>query len=423
MNKKEKSLLSRFFSHNITLLVMAFIIAVTAWFIINLSSTVENRTNTIDNIPINIELPEAAEEEGLKMFGAQGLTASVTVKGNIISTSSITTNDIQVVATQNASMISAGTYTLPIVAKQTGMKSDYTIDSVTPSTITVYVDREKSAEFTIDNQITVEHEDEKNHYANTALSQSKVMVTGPETQVNKIASVAVIDTLSGQTETKEESLVYLDENGDPLELHYVTADFDSVEVSVTVLPIMTVSLSVDVTNAPSDYPSIEISPSAIRIAGPQETLDSIKDNKITIGTLDFTKFNYEGVKEKFDITLPSGCKVISGETTATVTMDLNSYYSTTVNAKISNSIDTSTYSAELVSSNTVEITICGPEDLVDEISASDITAVTDFTGLLDDAKAGKTISLTVPLKITLGSDYSECWVYGTYTANVNVTKK
>ena len=77
----------------------------------------------------------------------------------------------------------------------------------------------------------------------------------------------------------------------------------------------------------------------------------------------------------------------------------------------------------MVSSNTVDITVCGPEDLINSISASDITATTDYTGLLDDAKAGKTMSLTVPLKISYGSDYAECWIYGTYTVNVNVTKK
>ena len=155
-NKKEKSLLSRFFSHNITLLVMAFLIAVSAWFIINLSSNAENRTASVD-VPIIVELPEDAQKEDLKLFGAEGLTATVVVKGNLMATSTVTSSDIQAVATQNASLLSPGYHTLPIVARQTGIKSNYTIDSVNPSDITVYVDREKQAEFTIDNQITVEH--------------------------------------------------------------------------------------------------------------------------------------------------------------------------------------------------------------------------------------------------------------------------
>ena len=421
-NKKEKSLLSRFFSHNITLLVMAFLIAVSAWFIINLSSNAENRTASVD-VPIIVELPEDAQKEDLKLFGAEGLTATVVVKGNLMATSTVTSSDIQAVATQNASLLSPGYHTLPIVARQTGIKSNYTIDSVNPSDITVYVDREKQAEFTIDHQITVEHNDEKNNYGNAALSQTKVILTGPETEVNEIKSVAVIDTLTEDVTSKEEKLRFFDEEGNEITLDYTTCDVDSVEVSVTVLPIKTISLGVDVSNAPSDYPKVEISPSTIRVAGPQDTLDKIKDSKLTIGTLDFTKLKNESVSERFDITLPSGCKVVSGETSASVTMDLNSYNATTVSAKVSNSIDTNNYTTEMVSSGTVDVTICGPEDLINSISASDVTAVTDYSGLLDDAKAGKTMSLTVPLKVTVGSDYSECWVYGTYTANVNVTKK
>ena len=257
-NKKEKSLLSRFFSHNITLLVMAFLIAVSAWFIINLSSNSENRTASVD-VPIIVELPEDAQKEELKLFGADGLSATVVVKGNLMATSTVTSTDIQAVATQNASLLSPGYHNLPIVAKQTGIKSNYTIDSVTPSNITVYVDREKQAEFTIDNQITVEHDDEKNNYANAALSQSKVIVTGPETEVNEIKTVAVIDTLTEDVTSKEEKLTFLDEDGNDLYLEYCSCDVDSIEVSVTVLPIKTVSLSVDTSNAPSDNPKIEIS--------------------------------------------------------------------------------------------------------------------------------------------------------------------
>ena len=43
--------------------------------------------------------------------------------------------------------------------------------------------------------------------------------------------------------------------------------------------------------------------------------------------------------------------------------------------------------------------------------------------LLDDMKDKSSLSLTIPLKITLSSDYSDCWAYGSYTTTVNVSKK
>ena len=423
MKKNNQSLLSRFFSHNITLLVLAFILAFAAWFIISLSEeSVE--TKTITDIPVTIELPDTAMDDGLILYGTDDLKASVEVKGNRAMLGTLTASDIQVTANQSSSMISVGSYTLSLTAKQAGLKTNYTIvkEKLSPSTVTVYVDKNKEQEFNIDNQITV-NLDDSNHYASVALSKSKVTVSGPETHVNQIASVAVVDNISTDTQTTvNKDLVFFDENGEKLYLPYVTTDIGTVEATISVLPITEVSLKVDTANAPSEYPNITMSPAKVKIAGPQDVLDSLEDNTVTIGTLDFTKLKNEGNKEKFDISLPKGCKVISGETTATASIDLNEFYSTTVNAKVSSKLDSSKYTVEFPSNN-VEITVNGPQDLIDSISASDITAIADFTGLLDDATTGSAVSLSVPLKISLSSDYAQCWVYGSYTVNVNVTKK
>ena len=423
MKKNNQSLLSRFFSHNITLLVLAFILAFAAWFIISLSEeSVE--TKTITDIPVTIELPDTAMDDGLILYGTDDLKASVEVKGNRAMLGTLTASDIQVTANQSSSMISVGSYTLSLTAKQAGLKTNYTIvkEKLSPSTVTVYVDKNKEQEFNIDNQITV-NLDDSNHYASVALSKSKVTVSGPETHVNQIASVAVVDNISTDTQTTvNKDLVFFDENGEKLYLPYVTTDIGTVEATISVLPITEVSLKVDTANAPSEYPDITMSPARVKIAGPQDVLDSLEDNTVTIGTLDFTKLKNEGNKEKFDISLPKGCKVISGETTATASIDLNEFYSTTVNAKVSSKLDSSKYTVEFPSNN-VEITVNGPQDLIDSISASDITAIADFTGLLDDATTGSAVSLSVPLKISLSSDYAQCWVYGSYTVNVNVTKK
>ena len=404
MKKNNQSLLSRFFSHNITLLVLAFVLAFAAWFIISLSEeSVE--TKTITDIPVTIELPDTAKDDGLYLYGTDDLKASVEVKGNRAMLGTLTASDIQVTTNQSSSMISVGSYTLSLTAKQAGLKTNYTIvkEKLSPSTVTVYVDKNKEQEFNIDNQITV-NLDDSNHYASVALSKSKVTVSGPETHVNQIASVAVVDNISTDTQTTvNEDLVFFDENGEKLYLPYVTTDIGTVEATISVLPITEVSLKVDTANAPSEYPNITMSPARVKIAGPQDVLDSLEDNTVTIGTLDFTKLKNEGNKEKFDISLPKGCKVISGETTATASIDLNEFYSTTVNAKVSSKLDSSKYTVEFPSNN-VEITVNGPQDLIDSISASDITAIADFTGLLDDVTTGSAGSLSVPLKISLSGD-------------------
>ena len=310
-----------------------------------------------------------------------------------------------------------------MTAKKTGSKTNYNIvSSVTPANVTIFVDKLKEETFDIENQIKYSVDD--GNYVNAALSETTVTVSGPETEISQIATVCVQGTVEGtlsNTQTIEKELIYLDENGDELELALSNADINKVKVTLSVYPVVDVSLNVEVQNAPSSYPKIGISPSSIKVAGPKDALAEIIDNKFTVGVLDFTKLSNEKISRNFDLALPKGCKVISGETSATVSIDLSSYVASTVTCKIASNIDSDQYKTDFASSN-VDITVYGPEDVVKDITASGISVIADFTGLLDEGISG-TVSLQVPLTITLTSAYSECWVYNTYTANVNVSEK
>lgn len=420
---KSKSWFSRLISHNWVLMIFAFVISFTAWFIISANSQSDSNV-TISDIPITIELSEEAQQDGLQIFSGADTTASVEVTGNRVTVGSLTSSDISVTANQTTSIIGPGTYTLPLTAKKNSFKSNYNIvsNSVNPANVTIYVDKEKEETFDIENQI--KYTVEEGYYVNTSLNPNTVTVTGPESEVSQIASVAVQGTVEGvidNNQTIQKELVYLNENGDQLELNMCTFDVDSVEVTLSVYPVIDVSLNVEVVNAPSSYPKIGISPSSIKVAGPKDALAEITDNKFTVGTLDFAKLKNEKITRVFDLSLPKGCKVISGETSAAVSIDLSSYAKTAVTCKIASNIDSEKYKVDFASNN-VDVTIFGPEDLVEDLTASSISVIADFNDLLDE-DISSTVSLQVPLKITLTNEYSECWVYDYYFANVTVTKK
>ena len=420
---KNNSLLTRLFSHNIVLLILSFLLAFTIWFIINASS--ETDTNvTISGIPITIELSDSAEKDGLQVFNADDLTASVEVTGNRVTVGSLTSSDIQIVANQTGSIITPGTYTLPLSAKKSGLKTNYNIvSSVTPSTVTVYVDRLSEVDFDIENRLSVQLAD-SNHYASTSLSQNSVKVSGPETQVSQISNVVVFDSISADsddTKTVQERIIYIDSDGNELELPLVTADAETVEATISVLPIKTVKLTVDSSSAPRDVPEITISPETVKIAGPQSVIDEI-GNELSVGILDFSKLKDDNNKISYDISLPTGCKVVSGDASATVSVDLSSYSKATVTCKLSSRIDATKYSVDF-NVDTVAITVYGPDELINSISSSDITVIADFTDLLSDVTNTNAVSLSVPLTVKLSSEYSSCWVYGSYSASVNVSMK
>jgi len=423
---KNKNILARFFSHNITLLVLSVILAFSTWFIINASSETDSNV-PISGIPVTIELSETAQQDGLQVFNGNDLTASVEVSGNRVTVGSLSSSDIQIVANQTSSIISPGTYTLPLSAKKTGLKTNYSIvSSVTPSSVTVYVDRLKEAEFQIENRMTIQLAD-SNHYASTSLSHNTVTLSGPETQINKIKSVAVVDTItadSADKQTFQERIKYLDEDDSILELPLVTADVEAIEATVSVMPVMTVNLAIDTVGAPTKYPSIQLTPSKIKIAGPQSKLDQIENQTIVTGTLDFSKMTNKINKELFDISVPTGCKVISGESSVTAIVNLSGYVKTDVSAKISCIVDTTKYIPEL-NNNNVAITVYGPESLLESITASDISVIADLTDMVEGVSANNpTVSFTVPLTVKLSSKFAaQCWVYGSYDTTVTVTLK
>lgn len=421
--KNDKSFLKRLFSHNLTLLIIAFVITFVTWFVLSANSQTDTNV-TISDIPITIELPKESLDEGLQVFSGGDVKASVEVTGNRITVGSLTPSDIQVVANQSNSIIAPGAYNLPLSAKKTGVKTNYSIVSstVTPSNVTIYVDKLKEAEFDIENQLIYKVKD--GYYANASLSETSVALSGPDSEVSQVDKVVVQGTVEGEladSKTVEKTLIYLDKNGDELELSLTKADIDSVKVAISVFPMMDVDLEVDVENAPKSYPTLSISPSTIKIAGPTDSLKNIKDNKINIGTVDFKKLKNEKTKLSFDISLPTECKNISNESTATVSIDLSKYKNDSVSCKIGNELDSSKYSAEY--DNTVDITVYGLKDDIADISATDLTVTADFSNVLEKVSKDGSITVDVPLVISLSSDYDKCWVYGDYTVTATVNKK
>lgn len=418
---KNDSIIKRFFSHNVTLIVLALLISFSIWFAINASS--DTGTNvTISDIPVTIELPQEAIDDGLQVFSGSDVKCSVDVNGNRITVGSLTSSDIQITSDQASSIIAPGTYNLNLTARKTGLKSNYNIvSSVTPSTITVFVDKLKTKAFDIENQIAYKVDD--GYYANASLSQASVKVSGPESEVSKIEKVVIqgkIDGVLNSTRTFDKKLVFLDADGKSLDLALINADIESVTVSLSVLPVKKVNLSVDVANAPSSYPKISVSPTSINIAGPENALKSIGDSPVKIGTVDFSTLRNEKTTLKFDITLPRECKNISNETSASVTIDLSDYKRKELTCSIKNTIDDSKYYCDFSDEN-VTVVIYGPQKYIDTIEESDISISTDFTDKLSDVTKTAT-SIDVPLIVKLSDKYSDCWCYGTYSVKANISE-
>lgn len=422
---KNKFSLKKFFSRDITLLVTSVFIAFVIWFVINANSQVDG-TKTIQNIPITIELSEDAVEDGLEVFGVDGQTASVDVTGNRMTVGSLGPDDIKIEAYQSNMIIAPDSYTLELSAKRNSVKTNYNFASnVKPSTITVFVDRRKEKEFAITDKVV--YKVEEGYYANSSLSETVVTLSGPETEISAIEQVVIEGTLEGsvkETVTEKFDLVFLDVNGEKLDINLSTMSSTSVQVSLSALPTMEVELDVSRVNEPAAHPDIKISPSKIKIAAEQSVLDSIVDNKVSIGTLDFSSLSNKKNVVEYDITLPKGCKNLSDSTQAEIAVNMSNYDSkklTIDDFKIEN-FDVNKYFVEF-NSTSIDIKVCGPSSAIQMIKPSDVVCTVDFSEIdSGDFQDSSRATFEIPIKFEMSKGFTRCFVEGSYTIGVNISK-
>ena len=433
-NMKNNNILTRFFSHNITLLILSFVLAFTIWFIININSTTES-SETIANIPIRIELSDAAKENGLEVFRVDDISASVEVSGNRITVDSLTADDITVYATQMDSIITPDVYTRPVTAKKTGIKNNYEIVSaVTPSSVTFRVDRRKEKDITIENNINV-NRDSNTYLASKTITPTTIHVSGPEQEVNRIATAEAFDSItvgSSETTTKSVKVIFRDVDGNLLNnLEMITTDIDEVTATAIVYPTKELSAKVDLKDAPSSCPDIDFSSETIKIAGPQESLNKVQDSFLIINDKPIYFDELDNTEHTFEFDLnqiaPEGCLIVSPDSKKiTATLDLSGYSKTSVDCSIvPTNIDTSKYQYEFLgtSSNTVSVRVCGPPSRLSILSDKNITVEADFKGSLDDVPDSGVTTKDITLTVKISSAYSDCWVYGTYKISVDISKK
>ncbi|MGN1051099.1 MAG: YbbR-like domain-containing protein [Acutalibacteraceae bacterium] len=415
-NKKNKKSI---FSNNRFLMILSLFLAAVIWVGSNYTSS-SDTSITISDIPITIDLPEQSVDEGLQIFSGGDITASVTVTGNRVTLGTLSKDDIQVVALQTSSITTTGSYTLSLQAKKAGVKSNYEIGStISPSIVTIFVDRYKEVDIPIENNLSYKVADD--YYGYVTMSNDTVKVSGPETEISKIDKVAIVDEFSKtltKSVTSEQDIVMYNSDGDILQSNLVSASIDSVSTTINVLPTKEVSFDYDFESVPKNMKLSEfvsVSPETIVIAGPDSTLN--KTDTLSVSGVDFSKLSNKLYNYDLPISLPKDCKDIANVGKVSVSIDLSGMASTLL--KVTN-FEVKGLSEEyrsVVTTKSIMVRVYGPSSEINSIKNSDVYGVIDFTDF-DNAREG---SIEMPVEIKFNTS-DLCWAYGDYTANISISK-
>lgn len=418
--KKKKLSLNKLFQNNKFLIILSLVISTITWVYMSMGTT-NDTTVTISNIPIQIELPDQLVNNGLQVFSDTEQTATVTVTGSRAVLGSISTKDITVTAATNG-IDSAGTYQISLSAVKTNPSANFQIIStVTPSNVNVIVDYLRETSFPIQENVVYKVAD--GYYASTSLASKNITVSGPQTEIAKIAKVSASAELDGilddSTSATADILLY-DKSGNRISTDLLKMEFGTVEASISVLPEKTVKVVPEFINKPEGLnlgdDMLSVEPSEILLAGPKKVLDntkSIKLESIDFATLSNKRYEYNDQ----GINIPTDCKNISNSTAAKVVLDLSSLSKKTytVNSfKVSGL--SSEYKADVTQTN-MSVTVIGSKKELENLKSSDIECIIDTSD-----QSGTVGSVQMPVTFKLKGT-STCWVSGSYKANITISEK
>jgi YbbR domain-containing protein len=294
--KKIKFNTRKLFTNSKFLLLLSFVLACIFWVGFASTSDEENIT-VVSDVPVTIELPEQAKNDGLRVYRGGDTKVTVQIKGNRITVGSISSGDIQVLAQNTNSINVANTYALGLSAKKLCVKTDYEIVSVTPSVINVTVDKERQQEFSIDKNIdtsAVTVPISTGYYiSQPVISQDKVVVTGPEQEVKKINKVQVSDKIEGEQKeniVKKLPIQLLDSAGELIENDLLSVTPTMVDATIQILPKKEIPVVPSFINVPNgvDVEKIaKVSPSTITVASTEGVLKGITE--IRLDPVDFNE--------------------------------------------------------------------------------------------------------------------------------------
>lgn len=418
--KKKKFFLNKILQNSKFLFFISLLISLSMWIYMSIGNG-NDTVVTISNIPVQIELSDDAIKNGLQIFNTGDITASVSVSGNRAIIGSLTQNDIIVTAATNA-IDSSGNYTLSLSASKANPYEDFQIVSnVTPSNVNVLIDYYRESTFDI--QDNVVYKVSEGYFASTAISSKSIMITGPQTEVSKIAKVIASatlgNTLTSSTETKAEILLYDSENNLIEDTEMLNMDFTTVDVSISVLPEKSLPIKPVFINKPEGLDisddMINIEPSSIMLAGTQEVLENL--NSVTLETIDFSTLRNERQTFTLAIDIPPDCKNISNASTARVTLDLSSMSSKTLTVERFNVQGLTPNHTAQITQKSIDVTIYGPKEELDKLTKDNITAIIDTS-----SSSGTVGSVQMPVTFAM-PDASRCWANGSYKANLTISEK
>ena len=404
-------------------LILALFCGFVAWTVVAVYVDPQGSV-TVQDVPINyVNGASAYTSQGLDIVEKPSIeTVDVRVDGNSTIIGNITNSDIMVYPSY-AGVSGAGRVTLRLQARlvnTTDFPGDIECTVERPRTIEVVFDEvsEKTLAITVDaSAVSVAEGYMLNR---SAAVPAEITLRGPTSELDQIASVvatASSDAELSDTTTVPATLELRDENGEVYTPEYTTMDSETANVTLTVYQVRELPLVVDFIGTPTNFDTgslrYTLSQDTLRVAGPARTISALEE--LTVTNFDLSQEFELGRDYQRLVELPSGIVSLDGVTSVTLSFDTSDMGSTTLNISNISAINVpSNYEVEILSSMVSGVTLYGPAEEVEALSADSVVAQIDCQSV--NLTVGQQ---TIPVTIQIPSS-SRIFATGSYTVQCEV---
>ena len=404
-------------------LILALFCGFVAWTVVAVYVDPQGSV-TVQDVPINYANGASAyTSQGLDIVEKPSIeTVDVRVDGNSTIIGNITNSDIMVYPSY-AGVSGAGRVTLRLQARlvnTTDFPGDIECTVESPRTIEAVFDEvsEKTLAITVDaSAVSVAEGYMLNR---SAAVPAEITLRGPTSELDQIASVVATvssDAELSDTTTVPAALELRDENGEVYTPQYTTMDSETANVTLTVYQVRELPLVVDFIGTPTNFDTgslrYTLSQDTLRVAGPARTISALEE--LTVTNFDLSQEFELGRDYQRLVELPSGIVSLDGVTSVTLSFDTSDMGSTTLNiSNISATNVPSNYEVEILSSMVSGVTLYGPAEEVEALSADSVVAQIDCQSV--NLTVGQQ---TIPVTIQIPSS-SRIFATGSYTVQCEV---
>ncbi len=399
--------------------VLSILVAASLWAFVGLTVNTEGYT-IVKNVPIRFETNN--EGAGFTVIKNDISAIDLVVSGSRSVIGVLSADDF--LATADYSNITeAGNYILDVEVSPRNASNEYSISSYSGKSVSVFLDKVVSKKFEIQTELTKATVAEGYVMQKPVPSKTELTLTGPESELVKIASCVAIVNINGElteSKTKTADIEYRNADGVKITLQDIKSDTESVDVSVSVLKEKEVNVKFSYTNLPDGFTkdtlSYKMSVSKIKIAAPEETVKDLTE--VNIGYIDASALSLEG-KVELKVELPQGFVNLEEVDTVTVEFDFSDFTQRAIPTTTINVVNVpASYEVSVLTKRINNIIIMGNSEEVTKMTMSNIVAEVDMSSV-GDITVG---TQTVPVKIIVNSE-GTVWAVGQYTVNISVKEK